>query len=254
MTRIEFCSVNKTYPGGVQALVELSWVAEPGRWFLILGPSGCGKTTLLRLIAGLEQPSCGTLLLDGIDARTLQPHQRRVALVPQESALYPNRTVEQNLTFGCSPQASHLAQVIEALGIGSWLRKLPGQLSGGERQRVALARALVRRPRILLLDEPLAQIDAPTRAEIRARLPLLVGAPPPTIVHVTHDQDEAIDLADGVVLLQGGRLQQSGSVADLLQNPRTPLVDAFLRRSSPAIPRPGSTDDATTPPDGAWHH
>lgn len=245
MSAIELLGLTRAYPR-VQAVDDLTLSIASGEWLLLLGPSGCGKTTLLRLIAGLETPTSGTLLINHQDARNLAPHERRVALVAQEPALYPHRTVEQNLRFGCQPVEGHLREVIVALGIDDVLSALPATLSGGQRQRVALARALVRRAAILLLDEPLAQVDAPTRAEIRGRLPLLLGTPPPTIVHVTHDQDEALDLADRVALLDGGRLVQAGSVADLLRHPRTPLVASFLRGSSARPVRAARCDD--TPP------
>jgi len=252
MSSIEFRAVTKDYPGGVRAVEDLTLSVASGEWLLLVGPSGGGKTTVLRLIAGLESPTAGTLWIDGIDAATLAPHRRRVALAAQEPALYPHRTAAENLAFGARPEPGHLGEVVEALGLGPFLTAYPGRLSGGQRQRVALGRALVRRAAILLLDEPLAQVDAPARAEIRARLPLLVGSPPPTIIHVTHDQDEALDLADRVALLAGGRLEQAGAVAEMLQRPRTPLVAAFLRRrpGGDTPPADAPRRDGATRPDG----
>lgn len=218
MTPIVLDRLRMTFPSGVRALEEITLSIAAGEWCCVLGPSGCGKTTLLRIIAGLEMPTSGAVLLDGRNARGIAPHHRRVALARQEPALYPNRSVEQNLRFPHNPDPVRLEAVVEGLSLGSILRSEPGKLSGGQRQRVSLARALLRSASILLLDEPLAQLDLSARLEIRERLPLLLGTPTPTIVHVTHDTDEALHLADRVVLLEGGRLLGTGSVAEMLQN------------------------------------
>jgi ABC-type sugar transport system ATPase subunit len=227
MTEIELHGVSKVFGTGITAVEQVSLRIAAGEWLCLLGPSGCGKTTLVRLIAGLEVPTSGNLFLNGCDAARLAPHQRRVALARQEAALYPQRTVAGNLDFGAPRNESHRREVIEGLELEALLQAYPGQLSGGQRQRVALGRALLRGASILLLDEPLAQLDPAGRAKIRARLPLLRGTPAPTIVHVTHDLDEAQCLADRVALLECGRLQCAGPVAEILPRRGTLPADTF---------------------------
>jgi ABC-type sugar transport system ATPase subunit len=228
MSAIELQNVTKQFPGGVTAVNSLSLEIASGEWLCLLGPSGGGKTTVLRLIAGLEMPTSGSIRLNGVDAARLSPHQRSVALARQEPALYPQRTVESNLRFGAAALTeARFRAVVDGLELGSLLAAYPGRLSGGQRQRVSLGRALLRGASIVLLDEPLAQLDTEARIEIRARLPLLRGSPAPTIVHVTHDRDEAHGLADRVALLEGGHLRRAGPVAEILQQRGSLPADSF---------------------------
>ena len=224
-----------TYPGGVQALRGLSLEVRAGEYLVLVGPSGCGKTTMLRLIAGLESPTAGRVLLDAQDATSWPPLRRDVALVFQDASLYPHLSVRENLAFGprmqrLSRQAirERVEQTATQLGLAELLARRPQELSGGQRRRVALGRALARRPRFLLLDEPLSGLDPPARLELRGELARLHRERPTTTVHVTHDQEEAMALGERVAVLHEGVLQQVDVPMSLYHRPANIFVAGFI--------------------------
>ena len=212
--------------GRLDVLPGLSLRIHDGEFFTLVGPSGSGKSTLLHLIAGLESPTAGRILFDTRDVTRLTPRERDVAVVFQSYALYPHMTVAQNLAFPLNVVPRHLrrtrteiedevARVADVLGLTPLLSRHPRQLSGGQRQRVALGRALIRQPRVFLLDEPLSNLDAQLRAEMRTELRRLHDELRVTMIYVTHDQTEAMTLADRVSLLDRVRVQQVGSPEEL---------------------------------------
>ena len=207
----------------------------PGEFFVLLGPSGSGKTTTLRILAGLESVSAGRVLMDGADVTTQEPGERDVAMVFQSYALYPHMTVAQNIGFPLKMVAAPSAEIERAVaaaaakvGIGHLLERRPGQLSGGQQQRCALARAIVRQPRLFLLDEPLSNLDAKLRLETRLELHALQRALGATTVYVTHDQEEAMTLADRIAVFMDGRIVQVGTPREVFARPQTIEVAAFI--------------------------
>lgn len=216
-------------------LRHLSVQVPSGAFFFLLGPSGCGKSTLLRIVAGLELPDEGRVFIDGKDITDVPPQERGIGMVFQQYALWPQMTVEENLRFGlrCQalPRPEQDSRVREALhlvrmeGLG---HRFPHEISGGQQQRVAVARALALRPRLLLMDEPLSNLDARLRDEIRGELRDLHSKLGLTIVYVTHDQEDALSLASHVALLQGGEIEQTGSPSELYRHPRTSFAATFL--------------------------
>ncbi|MEV4758310.1 ABC transporter ATP-binding protein [Micromonospora sp. NPDC049559] len=233
--------LTKTY-GDVVAVDGVSLDVAEGEVVALLGPTGCGKSTILRLVAGLEQPTAGHVLLDGRIADELSTRERRVAMVFQDYALYPHLTVAQNIGFPLrsDPEPgvdipARVAEVARHLGIVELLDRRPRQLSGGERQRVAVARAIVRQPAAFLLDEPLSNLDAGLRAQLRTEVAALARRLGVTTLHVTHDQVEAMTMADRVAVLRRGSLQQIGTPARLYADPRTLFVAAFLGSPRPSL-------------------
>jgi multiple sugar transport system ATP-binding protein len=227
--------VSKVFPGGTVAVDTVSLHVHPGELVVLLGPSGCGKTTLLRMIAGLELPTSGRVTLDGRPARTVAYSGRDVAMVFQELALYRHMNVAENIGFplrwaGFDDAARHekVLEVASALGIGELLGRRPSQLSGGQRQRVAMGRALVRNPRLFLMDEPLSDLDTQLRTELRTEIVELVKDVGATCVYVTHDQTEALTMADRVAILRRGVLQDLGPPTDVYTRPATLYVAGFL--------------------------
>jgi ABC-type sugar transport system ATPase subunit len=221
--------------GDTVVLRGVDLAIEPGEFFVLLGPSGSGKTTTLRILAGLEELSEGKVLMDGEDVTTQEPGERDVAMVFQSYALYPHMTVAQNIGFplrmvGTDPGAIRqaVADAAAKVGIGHLLDRTPGQLSGGQQQRCALARAIVRKPRLFLLDEPLSNLDAKLRLETRLELHTLQRALGATTVYVTHDQEEAMTLADRIAVFMDGRIVQVGSPRDVFARPQTVDVAAFI--------------------------
>jgi ABC-type sugar transport system ATPase subunit len=214
----------------VTALADLTLAVRAGECLTLVGPSGCGKTTLLRLGAGLDQPTSGSISLGGRSAADLPPHRRGVAYLAQRPALYPHWTVDRNLRFGSAtpPGSGPAARAVDLLGLADLLSRLPHQLSGGQRQRVALGRAIVRAAEVWLLDEPLASLDLPSRLELRRQLDLLRREFAATMIYVTHDAGEAVALADRVAVLNGGRLQQVGPWDELVERPANRFVAGFL--------------------------
>ncbi|GLW06616.1 sugar ABC transporter ATP-binding protein [Microtetraspora sp. NBRC 13810] len=235
MSTVVLDSVTKVYPGGFLAVDRLSLRADEGEFLVLLGPSGCGKSTLLRMIAGLEDITDGDLWLGGRLANDLPPRDRDVAMVFQNGALYPHRTVRGNMSFPLEIAKADPAMVRErvtelskALRIDETLERRPGTLSGGQRQRVAMGRAIVRQPSLFLMDEPLSNLDAGMRTELRMEISSLVRSVGVTTVYVTHDQIEALTLADRIAIMNRGVLQDVGTPAQIYNDPATAFVAAFL--------------------------
>jgi sn-glycerol 3-phosphate transport system ATP-binding protein len=221
--------------GQAPVLDRMSLEIPGGRFTVLLGGSGCGKTTCLRLIAGLEQPTGGCILIGGRDITALPPAARGVAMVFQSYALFPHLTVAENILFGLKargvPRAERdrrLAHAVELLGIRPLLSRKPGQISGGQQQRVALGRAIVAQAPVCLMDEPLSNLDAQLRAEMRREIVALQRRLGLTMVYVTHDQVEAMSMADRVVLLRGGKLEQAASPAEVYDRPANMFVAGFI--------------------------
>ena len=219
----------------VAALSDLNVTVEAGSFVAIVGPSGCGKSTLLRVIAGLEASTSGTILLDGEDVTEASPGERGLAMVFQSYALYPHKSVRENMGFSLKiakrPRAeidARVAEAARALQLEPLLDRLPRQLSGGQRQRVAIGRAIVREPKVFLFDEPLSNLDAALRAETRVELAELHQRLGATMIYVTHDQVEAMTLADRIIILKDGIIQQIGSPETLYQRPLNTFVAGFI--------------------------
>ncbi len=226
--------------GDRRLLDRLDLQVAPGECVALLGPSGCRKSTTLRLVAGLDPASGGQVLLDGVDLTRRSPGERQVAMVFQSYALYPHLSVEGNLDLGLKVRGmaprerqQRIDATLELLQLGELRQRRPAQLSGGQRQRVALARALLRQPRIVLLDEPMSNLDAQLREDLRPELRRLLCGREQPVIYVTHDQQEAVGMADRIALLDAGRLQQVGSPRELYTNPANRFVASFLGR--PAI-------------------
>ncbi|WP_432832208.1 ABC transporter ATP-binding protein [Dactylosporangium sp. CA-092794] len=235
MATVALKDVMKVFADGTVAVDRVNLDVGQGEFMVLLGPSGCGKSTLLRMVAGLEDPTSGAIIMDGELANDLPPRERGVAMVFQDFALYPHMTVGENIAFPLrlsgiepEPRAEQVAEVASALGIGDVLARKPGQLSGGQRQRVAMGRAIVRRPKLFLMDEPLSNLDSGLRAELRAEISGLVRELGVTTIYVTHDQAEALTMADRVAILRKGVLQDVGTPTQVYGRPATLYVAAFL--------------------------
>jgi multiple sugar transport system ATP-binding protein len=235
MANITLEHVDKRYPNGYVAARDLSLSVADGEFLVLVGPSGSGKSTILRLIAGLEKPTGGRILIGGDDVTAKPPQERDIAMVFQGYALYPHMTVRENLGFGLSIRkqppatvAARVRTVAESLGLTPMLDRKPAQLSGGQRQRVALGRAIVREPRAFLFDEPLSNLDAQLRIETRAELGRLHRRLGSTMVYVTHDQVEAMTLGTRVAVLKDGVLQQVAPPMDLYRRPANQFVAGFI--------------------------
>jgi len=221
--------------GSVVALDSVSLTIAPGEFFALLGPSGSGKTTCLRLIAGFDQPDSGTILLDGEDVTNTPPFARNVNTVFQDYALFPHMTVAENVAYGLrvrgiasAERAKQAAAMLDLVRLGEFGARRPHQLSGGQRQRVALARALINRPKVLLLDEPLGALDLKLREEMQAELKGLQQRLGITFVFVTHDQGEALSMADRVAVFSQGRIEQLDTPRELYNRPQTAFVASFV--------------------------
>ncbi|MGQ3383851.1 ABC transporter ATP-binding protein [Glutamicibacter sp. TV12E] len=219
------------------AVEELDLLVPSGTFFALLGPSGCGKSTTLRMIAGLEAPSEGSISIGGQDVTALPSHRRPVNTVFQSYALFPHMSVLENVAFGLKrkkdPQAMQKAKAgLELVELSHLASRKPAQLSGGQQQRVALARALVNRPQVLLLDEPLGALDMKLRRQMQLELKKIQTEVGLTFIHVTHDQEEAMTMADVVAVMNGGRIEQMGAPRDLYELPRTAFVANFLGKSN----------------------
>ncbi|SIN31362.1 ABC transporter ATP-binding protein [Micromonospora cremea] len=235
VTTVALKDVTKVFKDGTLAVDSINLDVNDGEFMVLLGPSGCGKSTVLRMIAGLEDPTQGAVLLDGELANDLPPRDRKIAMVFQDFALYPHMTVGDNIAFPLrlagvepTPRGERVTDVASALGIGDVLARKPGQLSGGQRQRVAMGRAIIRRPGLFLMDEPLSNLDCGLRAELRAEISGLTRELGVTTVYVTHDQAEALTMADRVAIMRRGVLQDVGTPTQVYGRPATLYVAAFL--------------------------
>jgi ABC-type sugar transport system ATPase subunit len=235
MATVDLEGVEKVYPGGARALARFDLSVADGERVVVVGPSGCGKTTVLRLLAGLEDPTSGTLRIGGHVVNGRTPQERNVAMVFQDYALYPHMTVRENLAFPLrmrrlarAEMSSRIDRVAAMLALGAELDRLPRQLSGGQRQRVAMGRALVREPSVFLLDEPLSNLDAKLRGQVRNEIADLQRQTGTTMLYVTHDQSEAMTLGDRVAVLDRGVLQQVAAPRELYERPANLFVAGFV--------------------------
>ena len=236
---VEIQDVTKRF-GVVTAVEGVSLAIGRGELFALLGPSGCGKTTLLRMIAGFEAPSAGTIRIQGRDVTQVPPHRRPVNMVFQQYALFPHLTVEENVGFGLRykaamprpAQALRVGEALEKVRLSGFEKRRPDQLSGGQRQRVALARALVLEPEVLLLDEPLAALDPNLRREVQVELKALQRELGISFVFVTHDREEALAMSDRIAVMNQGRVEQVGSPAGVFEAPETEFAARFLGASN----------------------
>ncbi|MFH8611813.1 ABC transporter ATP-binding protein [Streptomyces sp. NPDC018029] len=233
---VRLTGISKTY-GSFTAVHPLDLTVPQGSFFALLGASGCGKTTTLRMIAGLEEPSSGTVRLGDQDVTALPPYKRPVNTVFQSYALFPHLDIFENVAFGLRRRGiksvkNQVGEMLDLVQLGEQARKKPHQLSGGQQQRVAVARALINHPKVLLLDEPLGALDLKLRRQMQLELKRIQTEVGITFVHVTHDQEEAMTMADTVAVMNGGRVEQLGAPADLYENPRTTFVANFLGTSN----------------------
>jgi sn-glycerol 3-phosphate transport system ATP-binding protein len=234
MSAIQLDRVVKGW-GAARAVDGVSLTAEEGSLLVLLGPSGCGKSTTLRLIAGLEQPDSGKVMIGGADVTGLTPAERKIAMVFQSYALFPHLSVAENIIFGLrvrrisrSERDSRLKRVADIVGLAQLLDRKPSQLSGGQRQRVALGRAIIAEARVCLMDEPLSNLDAKLRHEMRTEIRALQQRLGMTMVYVTHDQTEAMTMADRVVLMRDGHVEQNGRPEELYSRPATAFTARFI--------------------------
>jgi len=258
-TSVELRKIVKAY-GDIQVVHGVDLVIEPGEFTVFVGPSGCGKSTLLRMIAGLEPITGGDLLLDGARMNDVPAAKRGIAMVFQSYALYPHMSVYQNLAFGLETAkmpkaeiAQRVERAAEILKIEPLLKRKPKQLSGGQRQRVAIGRAIVREPKIFLFDEPLSNLDAELRVQMRVEIAKLHNDLGNTMIYVTHDQVEAMTMADKIVVLRAGVIEQAGAPLDLYNNPKNLFVAGFIGspkmnflKTGGAITLPRTAPNATT--------
>ncbi|MDP2361817.1 MAG: sn-glycerol-3-phosphate ABC transporter ATP-binding protein UgpC [bacterium] len=257
MATIQLQQIGKRYPNGFQAVETFDLEIRDGEFLVLVGPSGCGKSTTLRMIAGLEEVSSGSILIDGRDVTQEAPANRDIAMVFQNYALYPHMSVKENMAFGLRmrklPEGEIDRRVGEAaaiLSVESLLDRRPRELSGGQRQRVALGRAIVRQPKAFLFDEPLSNLDAKLRVQMRTEIARLHTRLGTTMVYVTHDQVEAMTLGDRIVVMNQGRIQQVDSPMVLYQRPSNRFVAGFI--GSPAMNfLPGEVGHGGFTPQGA---
>ncbi|MGW2401281.1 ABC transporter ATP-binding protein [Kitasatospora sp. NPDC001664] len=233
---VRLTGIGKTY-GAFTAVHPLDLTVPQGSFFALLGASGCGKTTTLRMIAGLEEPTSGTVLIGGQDVTALPPYKRPVNTVFQSYALFPHLDIFENVAFGLRRRGKkdvkkQVEEMLELVELGPMARRKPHQLSGGQQQRVAVARALINHPQVLLLDEPLGALDLKLRRQMQLELKRIQTEVGITFVHVTHDQEEAMTMADTIAVMNGGRVEQLGAPADLYENPATTFVANFLGQSN----------------------
>jgi sn-glycerol 3-phosphate transport system ATP-binding protein len=234
MSAIRLDHIAKSW-GASRAVDDVSLTADEGSLLVLLGPSGCGKSTTLRLIAGLEQPDEGTVTIGGVDVTHMTPAQRQISMVFQSYALFPHLSVAENIIFGLrvrrvsrAQRDERLKRVADIVGLGHLLDRKPSQLSGGQRQRVALGRAIIAESKVCLMDEPLSNLDAKLRHEMRTEIRALQQRLGMTMVYVTHDQTEAMTMADRVVLMRDGRIEQNGTPEQLYNRPATAFTARFI--------------------------
>ena len=234
MSAITLNHVSKSW-GAMRAVDDISLTADEGSLLVLLGPSGCGKSTTLRLIAGLEEADAGTIAIGGVDVTRLSPADRKISMVFQSYALFPHLSVAENIIFGLrvrrvsrAERDARLRRVADIVGLTHLLDRKPSQMSGGQRQRVALGRAIIAEARVCLMDEPLSNLDAKLRHEMRTEIRALQQRLGVTMVYVTHDQTEAMTMADRVVLMRDGRIEQNGSPEELYNRPATAFTARFI--------------------------
>ncbi len=254
MAPVTLDKITKIYPNGFQAVTDLSLELEDGEFMVLVGPSGCGKSTALRMIAGLEDISGGSLVIDGKTVNDVEPKDRDIAMVFQNYALYPQMTVRENIAFPLKLRKvikgelhRQVEEAAEVLELTEQLDKKPGQLSGGQRQRVAMGRAIVRRPKLFLMDEPLSNLDAKLRVQMRADIAGIQRDLGVTTFYVTHDQVEAMTMGDRVAVIKDGHLQQVAAPEDLYADPDNVFVAAFI--GSPSM---NLYEGVVTESDGAY--
>jgi multiple sugar transport system ATP-binding protein len=251
MATVDLDHVNKVYENGFHAVKDLSLDVREGEFMVLVGPSGCGKTTVLRMVAGLEEISSGTLRIGGEVVNDVTPKDRDIAMVFQNYALYPHMTVAENIGFALKlrkmPKADISAKVkgtAEILGLTEWLDRKPGQLSGGQRQRVAMGRAIVREPSVFLMDEPLSNLDAKLRVQMRAEVQRIQRRINVATIYVTHDQIEAMTMGDRVAVMRSGLLQQCDRPQVLYVRPDNLFVAAFIGSPAMNLYEASITEDA----------
>lgn len=251
MKKVELIDLSKSYNKSDNVISNINVTIEPGEFFVLVGPSGCGKSTMLRMIAGLEEITGGTLKIGETVANHLPPNKRELSMVFQNYALYPHLTVEQNIAFGLDVkkikknlQVKRVAEAAEMLGLTDYLKRKPRELSGGQRQRVALARAIVSEAPICLMDEPLSNLDAKLRAQMRSELRRIQRELNMTMIYVTHDQVEAMTMGDRIMILHKGEIQQVGKPIDIYNYPENPFVATFI--GSPAMNLANAKVDSKT--------
>ncbi len=234
MAEVRLENVTKAF-GHVTVIPDLSLIVPDKSFTVLVGPSGCGKSTLLRLIAGLEQPTHGTIRIGDADVTRDEPSKRGISMVFQSYALYPHMSVARNIDFGlrltkmpAEEREARLAEAARVLALEEYLERKPSELSGGQRQRVAIGRSIVRNPKVFLFDEPLSNLDAALRTQMRVELAELHQSIDSTMIYVTHDQVEAMTLADQIVVMNRGRIEQIGSPMDLYDTPASVFVAAFI--------------------------
>jgi len=236
MAEVRFENVSKVYEAGqTPAVASFSLAVKDGEFLVLVGPSGCGKSTTLRMVAGLETPSAGRIYINGKDVTDLPPKDRDIAMVFQNYALYPHMTVKENLAFALKLRGVAKAEIArrvgaaaESLGLTPYLDRLPKALSGGQRQRVAVGRAIVREPAVFLFDEPLSNLDAKMRVEMRAEIVRLHQRLGATMIYVTHDQTEAMTMGTRIVVMNGGVIQQAAAPLEVYDRPANPFVASFI--------------------------
>lgn len=246
MSTVQLRELGKIYPGGHIAVHDVDLAIADGEFFVLVGPSGCGKTSILRMIAGLEEISTGDVLVDGVSVKAIRTQNRNLAMLFQSSALYPHMTVGENLAFplemahvGRRKVSAKVLETARVLGLEGCLDSMPGVLSGGERQRVAMGRAMIRQPDLMLMDEPMSNLDAKLRTELRAELRAMQRRLAATTVYVTHDQIEAMTLGDRVAVMRSGRIAQCAPPVELYRRPSDTYVAQFI--GSPPMNLLGAT-------------
>lgn len=235
MAQVKLNGVGKTYPNGFEAVKPSSFDIADGEFVVLVGPSGCGKSTLLRMVAGLESITAGSLFIGDREVNDVDPADRDVAMVFQNYALYPHMTVRKNIGYGLKNRGTSSAEIeakvqeaAKMLDLGALLDRKPSQLSGGQRQRVAMGRAVVRDPALFLFDEPLSNLDAKLRNQMRIEIKALQRRLGVTSIYVTHDQVEAMTMADRIIVLNGGEIEQIGTPAEIYHNPASKFVASFM--------------------------
>ena len=254
MAEVRFENVVKVYSrGDAPAVSDFTLDVRDGEFLVLVGPSGCGKSTSLRMVAGLETPTSGRIVIGGRDVTNLPPKDRDIAMVFQNYALYPHMTVAENLSFGLKlrhlPKAEidrRINEAAETLGLTQYLKRLPKALSGGQRQRVALGRAIVREPAVFLFDEPLSNLDAKMRVEMRAEIIRLHNRLGATMIYVTHDQTEAMTMGERIVVMSAGRIQQVAPPLEVYERPANEFVASFIGTPPMNLFPAGTLDKAKT--------